>query len=71
MLHLTLNTGQVIEHSLADIDQAAIEALRPLVAAGGGPLPPPCPDFQVQIRRVDGGAVFNINRHEGQLRPVA
>ena len=39
MLHVTLNTSQVVEQLLDDIDQAAVEQLRPLVAAGGGPLP--------------------------------
>ena len=67
MLHVTLNTGQVLQQPLETIDKAAVQALRPLVLAGGGPLPAPHGAFLVQIKQVDGGGVFTVSRPEGPV----
>ena len=41
--------------------------LRPLVAAGGGPLPAPHGAFRVQIKQVDGGGVLTVSWQERQV----
>ena len=67
MLHLTLNTGWIVEHPLSDSDEAALEQLSPLVTAGGGPLPAPHGAFTVEIKRSQGGAVFTISQADGPV----
>lgn len=62
MIHVTLNTGHTVEQSLADIGEAAVQVLRPLVAAVAGSLPAPFGAFRVEITRGDGGAVFTVSR---------
>ena len=51
MPHLTLNTGWIVEHPLSDSDEAAVEQLRALVPAEGGPLAAPHGAVRVQIAR--------------------
>ena len=57
MLHLKLNTGQVVKQSLADIDKAAVEQLRSLTT--GYPIPH---GSRVSQRR---GAEFGAARKSG------
>ena len=64
-LHLPLSTDQLVEHPLNDIDEAAVELSRPLVAGRCRHRVAP---FRVQIKRVDDGGVFTVNSEE-QARP--
>jgi hypothetical protein len=61
MIHLTLNTGHSVRHKPGDISPEAIAACRPLVKAGGGPIPGVAP-WQVRIAHGPGGAVWSIGR---------
>lgn len=61
MTHLTLNTGDAVDQPRSEVTDAAIDALRPLVRAGGGQIPH-CAPYAVQIAREPGASVFDIRR---------
>lgn len=61
MTHLTLNTGDAVEQPRSSVDDIAVEVLRPLVIAGGGPIPHVAP-FSVRITLDAGCAVFSVHR---------
>ncbi len=67
LAQVTLNGGHPAYEAAGSIGADCLEALRPLVKVGGGPVPGFAP-FRVTIRRSDGGAVFMLWR--GQ-EPVA
>jgi len=61
MIHLTLNTNHATRQRVDDISPEAISACRPLVKAGGGPIPGVSP-WRVQITPGNGCAVWSISR---------
>ena len=63
MLHLTLTTGHIRRSPRSEVGDDVIEGLRPLVAAGGGPLAP-MPGYRVTITRAGRDAMFTLWRGE-------
>lgn len=63
MVHLTLNTGHVRESPRLEVGPGIVEALRPLIDAGGGQIPGASP-WRCNIERGDGFATCNIFRGE-------
>jgi hypothetical protein len=61
LVHLTLNTGHSASQPAESIGAVVVEILRPMVKAGGGPIPGFAP-FRVTITRTDGGAMFTVWR---------
>lgn len=59
--HLTLNTGHTARTDLrAQVDlRAILPVLRPIIRAGGGPLPQ-VPGLTIQVPIVPAGAVFSL-----------
>lgn len=61
MTHYTLNTGDSVESPRSAVADAAIAALRPLLARGGQ-LPAAFGAYRVEVSHAPGGAMFSIHR---------
>jgi hypothetical protein len=66
MTHISLNTGDASDQPRSSVSDAAIDALLPMVAAGGGIIPQ-CAPYAVHITREDGCAVFSVHRGDEVL----
>lgn len=60
MIHITLNTGHTRISPRSEVSDDIVDTLRPLVRAGGGPLPGPARGYRVQIMRDGRDAAFTI-----------
>lgn len=65
LTHLTLNTGHTRESPRAEVGADILALLAPLVAEGGGPLPPPFTGYRLTIVRGEdeaaGSAIFTFS----------
>ena len=66
MEFLMLNTGHVMHADRADIDDASLVTLAPMVKRGGQ-LPAPFDAFRINVTHVRGGAVFTVWRGDEML----
>lgn len=64
MLHLTLNTGHARRSPRSEVADDVVARLRPLVAAGGGPIPGPTPGYTVRITHEGQDAIFTVSHEE-------
>lgn len=67
LIHLTITTGDIARTARADVDDAVIALLTPLVATEGGAIPGPLPwhldrwwPLSDAGERIDGTAVYQI-----------
>jgi len=60
LAHLTLNTGHVCNSPIYKVHERAIQALAPLVRAGGGAIPA-CPGWSCDITCDTKGAAFSFS----------
>lgn len=69
LYHLTINSGHARPSPRAEVGDATIAMLAPLIAAGGGRLPGPFAAYAVTLVRVEGepdSATFTVER-DGRL----
>ncbi len=61
MIHTTINTGRTTSEDPSTVTSKALDALRPIIRAGGGTIPR-FDAYTVQITQTPGGATYSIHR---------